>query len=352
MGIKAMVTGLGAASLLLSGTLVGFGAASSSAETASSVDDVRVGSFNLNGVNNDDRASGNHLVWRLRRPAVVSQILAKHTDVLGLQEANQSTIYKSHLDFGDNQYLDLVGALRHAGAPYEVTNAAMYNCERSQSSQNCDYVNRNASNDTRIIFNSSRVRLLDQGSVQYDAQTAGKNVRYYVWAKFAMRSTGHEFFFATTHLDPYQASTRKAQWDQLISLTNRLHGSLPVVVTGDFNTSKFTDYAATYLPRMKSEGYGDVLNQTFADTTIDHPRAESLRNAWVGSFNDFRRNVADYGYEDARNKVGNGIDWIFASNNLEVKRWGVTVTMNQATAQVKGVIPSDHEMVRATLVIR
>ena len=37
----------------------------------------------------------------------------------------------------------------------------------------------------------------------------------------------------------------------MIANTKRLAGTLPVVSVGDYNTSKFSTYAATYLPKMK-----------------------------------------------------------------------------------------------------
>lgn len=351
MGFRSIIVGAAVASLALTGGAVTLGAGTSSAVTDTTVNDVRVGSFNLNGVNNDKNASGDHRVWRERRPVVVSQILAKKLDVVGLQEANQSTIYKANLDYGVNQYMDLVGALNAKGGTYAVTNDAMYNCVRPGSSQSCTYQDNGASNAIRIIYNTNRVTMVNQGSIQYANQTPNTTARFLVWAVLRMKATGREFFFSTTHLDPYQKSTRMAQWTELINRVNSLSGGRPVVVTGDFNTSKFDDYAATYLPAMKNAGYGDVLNQSYQSTTIANPRAETLTNAWVGSYNGWQRNIADYGYEDARTKIGNGIDWIFASNNLRVKQWGVTVTMDRQAALVKGVLPSDHAMVRATLVL-
>lgn len=317
---------------------------------ADSSNDVRVATYNLTGVNTDTSASGDHRVWSVRRPSVVNQILYHNLDVVGIQEANQSTVYKSRLYFGVNQYLDLLGALRHRGKNWAITNDAMYNCVRSTSANNCDYQDRGASNDTRIIYNADRLDVEQQGAVRYATQTAGKNVRYLVWAVFRVKDTGHEFFFATTHLDPYSADVRQGQWRELISDVNSLHGDLPVVVTGDFNTSKFSSYAATYLPAMRDAGYGDVMNQEPSRPKTPYPRAETTTNAWVNSFNGYRRKVAGYS-DDKANKVGNGIDWIFASNSLPVKNWAVTLNMNPSTLQLRGVIPSDHFMVRAVLTI-
>jgi endonuclease/exonuclease/phosphatase family metal-dependent hydrolase len=311
---------------------------------------VRVGTFNLSSVSFDAKAAGDHRTWRERRPAVVAQILQQRLDVVGLQEANQSNKYVAGLDYGTNQYLDLKGALAAQGGHYELTNEAAYDCAKATSTYHCVYQDRDASQDNRIIYNSDRVTLVSQGSEKFSTQTVGKNERYLAWAVLQMKGTGEQFLFTDTHLDPYSETTRKAQWSESITLTNRLKGSLPVVAVGDYNTSKWDSYAATYLPRMKANGYGDVLNQQYA-RNLATPRAESLRRGWVNSFNGFKRDVRSYAYEDAKYKVGNSIDWIFVTNSVRVKQWSNVTAVDARTNLIKGVIPSDHALIRATIVL-
>ncbi len=167
-----------------------------------------------------------------------------------------------------------------------------------------------------------------------------------------MRATGGELFFADTHLDSYDTSVRVAQWRELIARVNLLKNGRPVVVVGDFNTTKFSAWAAEMLPRMQAEGYGDVLDQQYDSAEIASPRARSLVNAWVSSSNHFARDVHDFSYDkDRGTKIGNNIDWVFASNGLAVKEWKTVVDFDPQSLVVDGVIPSDHCMVRATLVI-
>jgi endonuclease/exonuclease/phosphatase family metal-dependent hydrolase len=163
-----------------------------------------------------------------------------------------------------------------------------------------------------------------------------------------MNSNGRQFLFVNTHLDPASISSRKAEWSELINKVNELKQGLPVITVGDFNTSKYDDYAATYLPEMKNAGYGDVLNQQYATNPSKSPRPETMSQAWVNSFGNFRRDVKQYSYYKNRTKIGNGIDWVFATNSLEVKKYEVAVPMNPDTLQIKGVIPSDHMLVAAT----
>ena len=63
------------------------------------------------------------------------------------------------------------------------------------------------------------------------------------------------------------------------------------------------------------------------------------------------RDVATFGYEDRHDKTGNNIDYIFASNALVVKEWKMVLDFDPTTLQVRGIIPSDHNMVRATITI-
>jgi endonuclease/exonuclease/phosphatase family metal-dependent hydrolase len=309
---------------------------------------VRVASFNISSVAFDKKASGDHEKWKARRPVIVDQILSRRLDVVGLQEADQSSIYHSSVTYGANQYMDLVGALNARGGHWAVTNRAAYDCRRSFSSQHCHKVNRAASQDTRVIYNKATVRMVRRGALHFRHQSAGHNQRYLSWAVFRARSTGKKFLFADTHLDPSSKRVRKAEWREVIRKVDRLKGSKPVVVVGDFNTSKFDSYARTFLPAMRNAGYGDVLNQTYASPVVQHPRAESTDNAWINSFNAFRRNVRLYSYEDAKFKVGNGVDWIFATNSVKVRNWEVVADLD-SSYNLRGVIPSDHAMVTSTL---
>lgn len=289
--------------------------------------DLHVGTFNLSGMNNDSKASGDQAVWAKRMPRVVAQILGEQSDVVGLQEAYQGTTYP--------QYTQLRDALNDAGGTYQVTD-----------------LDKTTSAATRIIYNTSTVKLLTHGAYAYNAQTAGKTTRYLVWATFRQLSNGKEFFFADTHLDPYTTASKEAEWWELVKKIPQLNtGNLPVVSVGDFNASKFTSYTAQLLPAMKAAGFGDVMNQEYTVNPPKGIRAENVVNGWINSFNDFRRDVTQYAYETRRDKIGNGIDWIFATNSLRVKQWKVVIDFNPTTLQINGVIPSDHNMISAIIVL-
>jgi endonuclease/exonuclease/phosphatase family metal-dependent hydrolase len=311
--------------------------------------DVRVASFNAQSVSLDE-TSGEVRPWAQRRPVVIADILREKLDVVGLQELNPSRFFRSRLTYGPTQFLDLKQGLNRAGGAYRLANQKSYNCVNATTSYKCHHKYRGASNSDRILYNTQTVQLVHQGSVKYKAQSPrSTNPRYLAWAVLRMRATGSEFLFTTTHLDPTDLSTRKAEWRELITKVKQLKGSRPVISVGDFNTQKNNTWAKQFLPKMKNAGFGDVLNQQYHVNPIANPRAQSTINGWINSYNHEKRDVASYGYEDARNKTGNGIDWIFASNSLKVKQWEVVLDYNPHTLQVEGTLPSDHNMVRATI---
>ena len=320
--------------------------------TARTSTDLRVGTFNIVTVSADPGASGDRHVWKERRGTIIGQILGQGLDVVGIQEANQSTLYKSRLVGGSTQFLDLRNGLNAAGGHYALTSTASYNCLRAWSSNHCKYRNRAASGDNRILYNHDKLALIYKGAYRYPHQVPGKTARYLAWTFLRDRATGKEFLFTTTHLDPYSIPVRVQQWHDMIAKVNKLKGSRPVIVTGDFNTSKYSPYANTMLPAMQNNGYGDTLGQRYK-TNPTALRAQSTRHAWVNSYNGFRRAVGGYGDDRSAStpRTGNGIDWIFATNSLPVREFEVVAAVDEGSMQLTGTIPSDHNMMRATITL-
>lgn len=341
--------------LLLAAVMVVAGStpgATPRAVAASTLDlpvDIRVGSFNVRGVHLDGTGG---LPWRDRRPAVVRDILGERVDVLGVQEVSAAPGYADRLEDGPNQMLDLVAGLAEAGGAYALTNTAAANCLRDWTTSRCDYVDRGASRTTRILYNTRTLSMLSQGSYEYSVQsTRDKDTRYLVWATFRVIATGHEFFFANTHLVNDSATQQKAQTLELIEQVQQRHGDLPVVVAGDFQRTKFRAPIDFTLKAMKSAGFGDVLDQRFETPWVPQHRAQRRVNAWINTMNRFDRDLRPYAYEDDKRKLGNNIDWVFASNELAVPEWKVVARYDRQRLQLTGVIPSDHFMVRATITL-
>ena len=70
----------------------------------------------------------------------------------------------------------------------------------------------------------------------------------------------------------------------------------------------------------------------------------------MNSFHGFARRSPATRPSRAR-RIGNNIDWVFATNGLTVTDWKTVVDHDPSTLQITGVIPSDHAMVAATLLI-
>jgi endonuclease/exonuclease/phosphatase family metal-dependent hydrolase len=313
--------------------------------------DVRVGSFNVMTASGDQTV-GNRLPWAGRRAAVVGQILGEKVDVIGVQEVNQSYGLASRMVDGANQFLDLKNGLNSAGGTYALTNETSYNCVNPKSSYKCVYQYRGASGGDRIYYNTSTLSMVSQGAYAYPTQnpdTVATVTYALAYAVFEVKSTGTRFLFTTTHLDPPNRTVRVAQWNELIAKVNQMKGDMPVVNVGDYNTQKFDVITQEMLPKMKAAGYGDVLNQSYATNPATVVRAQSTVNGWVNSLNRYDRDVRNYSYPGNYTKTGNSIDWIFASNSLPVRQFKMVSDFDPDTLQVQGVMPSDHNMERATL---
>ena len=311
---------------------------------------LRFGSFNVLSVGLD-RWQGEQRPWKVRRATVIQQILAEQVHVLGVQETNPSTSFAPRLVDGRNQYLDLRNGLNRAGGHYALANAAGYNCVNPDTKYNCRYRARGATQSERILYDTRKVTMLYANGMQYSRQGAGHTGLYLAWAWFRSNTNGHKFLFTTTHLDPAHPDIRRAQWKQAIAKVKSIRGGYPVVSVGDYNTQKYDPMTKEMLPAMKTAGFGDVLNQQYATNPASGVRAERRVNAWVNTNNRLSRNVPDYAYEDRRDKIGNGIDWIFASNSLRVPEYKVVLNYDPRTLLVTGTMPSDHNMVRATIAI-
>ena len=321
--------------------------------SAGTAADINVASFNVLSTTFDSKASATSVrrPWKERRQAVVDTIMRETPDVLGVQEAHFKLGLQSHLVDGPTQFQDLEKGLTQAGGHYAVNSEALFNCANQTSNYRCQYQQRGAGGWSRIFYNTDRLTMLSTGSYAYSRQWPGSSDRYLVWATFRLKSTGKQFIFFDTHLDPHSKTVRDAQWLEMISQINQLKGSLPIVAVGDLNMTKNDPSAAKYLPLMKAQGYGDVTGQQYNTNPTPNPRPLSTINQWLGSYNGFHQNVAAYGNEINRTKNGNNLDWIFATNAMTVKQWEVVVNYNPATLQTIGTIPSDHNMVRATLTL-
>jgi endonuclease/exonuclease/phosphatase family metal-dependent hydrolase len=275
---------------------------------------MRVGSFNIKQPDEDTAMCGSF-------SARARDIVASKVDVLGIQEAYQGSdrvhLMEAIADAGGDDYKYTLGEGAHGW-------------ENGW--------------DNRIVYNSARVDLINSAHVPFKTQDGSGLPREFVWGTFELKTNRHRFLVYSTHLEPGgSASLKKAQWDQIRAnaLRNQLVDgkTLPVFIVGDFNTSKFREPADVMLPKMKGSGFGDVLGQTYKSYKVSGQRVKSTAYVFFNSFNDckLRPSRVDAG------RVGNNIDWIFATNSLQIPEWRTWVRWSGSGLQTP--IASDHFLV-------
>jgi len=303
---------------------------------------LRVATWNVGGILTDGRGGAPHARWKTRRTVVVRQLLARApvgqrgraADVIALQEANS----ERKLPSGRTQYTDLVHLLNVHAIGRDHFRALTKNLH---------------SKATRIAYNAHTVRLLQAGVVRWRAQESNADgPRLMAWARFKHRSTGRRFLFASVHLETASKRVRERQWKELLRVVPRLAHGRPVVVAGDFNSTRSQrgNAAERFLPRMRKAGFGDALGQYGGGVLkVRKARPHRLTRANFNSVNFYQRRL---GHSWNRRYVGQHVDYIFASNRLEVRGWSLVADLAPGGRKLEGVIPSDHNLIRATLVIK
>lgn len=281
---------------------------------------LSVGTYNVHNPGDD---------WGERGPLVADGIVSEKLGVLGVQEVYRRSERHSLLGYVNAKAVEAVGAPVYGMIPGPDSELGY---------------------DNRILYDTRILELLTSGGKRYDHQVGDGEVdRWFAWATFRHRSSGWGFLFVTTHLAPDNDYADLRQWQELVKHVNALKAAAKVpwvVVAGDFNTTKLEQPADVMLPVMQANGYGDVLGQKFRSYGVSGARAKVKKDAHLRSFNGFRRDIDDYSRDEDQN--GNGVDWIFASNDLAVPYYRVYARYDD-DGRLLEPIPSDHFLVRATL---
>ena len=261
--------------------------------------DIRVMSFNIRREIFIDAL--NH--WQLRKGLLVETIRNFNPDLLGTQEAlaNQSDYLREHLTG-----YDFVGAGRNDG--------------------------RRGGEMCGVFFRTARFDKLDSGHfwlsetpTRPGSKSWGTSFpRMCTWVKLRDRADGSVLCLFNTHFDHRGKRARDESARLLRRTIERIAGHLPVIVTGDFNT---TDDSAPYRTLIAGTRRGD---ERFTDTYRAVNRA------------------ADAGAEGTRHDFwgvqgGPRIDWIVTSGEFK------TVSASIDRTRENGRYPSDHFPVTAVL---
>jgi endonuclease/exonuclease/phosphatase family metal-dependent hydrolase len=196
---------------------------------------IRVMTFNIRYDNPEDGINR----WDNRKQAVSEAIIKQDNDLAGLQEVLI------------NQLNDLDGLLPgygHVGVG------------REDGKTKGEYA--------PIFYKTDRFGLLDQGtfwlspapldtgSIGWDAALT----RICTWGKFQDKTSGLEFYFLNTHFDHMGDTARVESARLIVDFINRETNSLPVILTGDFNSSPAEDpYSVLANPE---NGLSDVCQLT------------------------------------------------------------------------------------------
>lgn len=259
--------------------------------------EIHVMSFNIRLDRSSSTRPGEPDHWPERRPLVTQLLETERPTLLGVQEAQ----------FGQ------LGAIEDALPQHKMLG----------------YGRKGGSKDeySAIFYDSTRYEVLewDQFWLSDTPQVIGSATwgntvtRIVVWARLRDVRRGTEFAMVNTHFDHQSEPARIKSADAILALATDELAGLPLLVTGDFNSSAHRSGAYETLV-----GAGPLLDTW--DVAEDQ-----LTPAW----NTFP------GYKDP--VAGNDrIDWVLSSKDVRVKRAAINVFRDK-----NGRYPSDHAPVQA-----
>ena len=175
-------------------------------------DALNIMSFNIRYNNPEDSLNA----WPHRIDKVSSQILFHEAHIVGVQEALHSQM--QDLDRALLKY-KYVGVGREDGKEKGEYSAIFYDTIRLQVLQ------------TQTFWLSETPQVA--GSKGWDAALS----RIVTWAKFRDKKTKKEFYLFNTHFDHRGQVARTESSKLLLKYANQIAGSIPYIVTGDFNAN-------------------------------------------------------------------------------------------------------------------
>lgn len=255
---------------------------------------ARIMSFNIRYNNPRD---GEH-AWPNRKEMVASMVRFHGADLIGMQE-----VLRSQVD-------DLTRLL---------PDYAWYGVGRDDG--------QNAGEFSPIFYRKGRFELLDSGEFwlsENPDEIASKSwdaaiTRIATWVKFVDRKADLEFIHLNTHFDHRGEEARTRSAELILERLKTLGGSLPVVVTGDFNVPPTSEAYAT-------------MTSLLVDSKLV---SEAEPHGPEGTFGGFTVKLGD---------TGDRIDYVFVAEGIRVLRYAAL------SDQWDGRYPSDHLPVMAEIV--
>ncbi len=245
---------------------------------------IKLMTYNIRLDNRNDAENS----WNNRRNFLINQIKFHEPDVFGVQEAlhNQMEYLKEQLT--DFEY---IGVARDNGESEGEYSAIFYNSKKY------------------VLLNHSTFWLSqtpEKPSIGWDAVYK----RICTYGYFQQKESGKKIWIFNTHFDHIGEKARKNSAELILTRINELVKSdEAAILMGDLNME------------ATNEGI-TLINNQLKDSYI----ISEIRFGEDGTFNDFKYNK----------KANQRIDYIFVSENLEVKKYAI---LNNSY-QLK--FPSDH----------
>ena len=203
--------------------------------------------------------------WDIRKPATISMIKDQAPDVMGVQEAFSFQI------------------------AYILEKCPDYGCVGISRLDPKD------AEHPAVFYDKTTVELLDWGnfwlSETPDRVSFGWDAaceRNATWALMRHRKSGREFYFVNTHLDHVGETARAEGLKMVLARIGEMNGKgLPVVLTGDFNTTA-DDPALDVLDGKMLDARYSAVKSSDALTTYNGWGNSSTAIDYI-FFNGFRR---------------------------------------------------------------
>lgn len=260
-------------------------------------DELHVMSFNVRIISSGT-PSGHPDFWPSRRRAVTEILALEQPTILGVQELMHRQLPAIQRGLPDSYRM--LGQGREGGTNGEL-GAIFYDSARLTALASDSYW------------------LSDTPEVAASTTWGNRTTRMVTWAHLRDRLTGAEIVVANTHLDHESESARRRSAHAIADQVYALGGDVPVIVMGDFNVP------------VASEPYSILTHEG------------GLRDAWLSAHRRVTPAVGTFPNYDEPVPDGDRIDWILASDHVEVLESAIN------PFRWHGRYPSDHTPVQALL---
>jgi endonuclease/exonuclease/phosphatase family metal-dependent hydrolase len=251
-----------------------------------------VASYNLRMDTPEDSANA----WKYRKDDVKILFTHHHFDIIGTQEGFVHQL-KDICLLAEYAY---IGVGRDDGKSAGEHSAIIYNTERLEALASGNF------------WLSATPEVPSKG---WDANCCN---RICSWANFRDRTADKKFFVFNVHFDHEGVEARKKSAELMVAKITDIAGDLPVICTGDFNSTDDTQQIETMLAALYDS------------------RAKSIEKPY-GPEGTFNTRFA--------NPIKKRIDYIFVNNHINVLKYAVLTDNNGL------FYPSDHLPVSVTLLI-